>query len=485
MTTSATQFRGVSNLITVDRRLSKPLYQQIYDAFRRRVLHGELRAGQIVPSTRELARELRVSRLPVLDAYSQLLAEGYFESRVGAGTFIANALSAGADRNVCAPHGTRRISQHAEALPRYERASTSLGPFQVGQPDLHSFPIEIWSKLVARYSRHIRIKGLQYGDVTGIAELREAIAHYLRTSRAVHCEAGQILIVSGSQQALDLSTRVLLDAGSSAWVEEPGYWLAHNVLKAAGVRAVPVAVDAEGLDVSAGIRRSRKARAAFVAPSHQYPLGVTMSASRRLQLLDWAQRAGAWIIEDDYDSEYRYDSLPIASLQGLDTNARVIYIGTFSKVMFPSLRLGYMVVPPDLVERFTAMRQLMDLGPAQTTQAVMADFIREGHFSRHIRRMRPIYANRRRLLVEEIEREMGDVATITGDAAGMHLAVFLSGVADDRELARRAAEQSLNLSPLSASYIGNAPRQGLVLGFGNTRESQIAPAVRQIKALLD
>jgi GntR family transcriptional regulator/MocR family aminotransferase len=484
MTTTATQFRGVSNLITVDRRLAKPLYQQIYDAFRRRVLHGELRAGQVVPSTRELARELRVSRLPVLDAYSQLLAEGYFESRVGSGTFIATALSAGADRNVCAPQGSRRISEHAAALPQYERAATSLGPFQVGQPDLHSFPIEIWSKLVARYSRHIRVKALQYGELTGLRELREAIAHYLRTSRAVHCEASQILIVSGSQQALDLSTRVLLDAGSSAWVEEPGYWLAHNVLKAAGVRAVPVPVDSEGLDVSAGIRRSRKARAVFVAPSHQYPLGVTMSASRRLQLLDWAQRAGAWIIEDDYDSEYRYDSLPIASLQGLDANARVIYIGTFSKVMFPSLRLGYMVVPPDLVERFTAMRQLMDLGPAQTTQAVMADFIREGHFSRHIRRMRPIYANRRQMLVAEIERELGDVATITGDAAGMHLAVFLSGIADDRAIAARAAAESLYLSPLSASYIGGAPRQGLVLGFGNTREAQIAPAVRQLSRLV-
>lgn len=482
MTTSATQFRGITSLITVDRRLSKPLYQQIYDAFRRRVLRGELRAGQLVPSTRELARELRVSRLPVLDAYSQLLAEGYFESRVGSGTFIASAISArerGADTNVCAPRALR-ISALAAAVPAYEKAPVTLGPFQVGQPDLHSFPIEVWSKLVARYSRNIRVKGLQYGDPMGLPELREAIAHYLRTSRAVHCEAAQIMIVSGSQQALDLSTRVLLDAGSSAWVEEPGYWLVQQVLKAAGVRAVPVPVDTEGLNVRDGMRRSRKARAAFVTPSHQYPLGVTMSAARRLELLDWAQRAGAWIIEDDYDSEYRYDSMPITSLQGLDTNARVIYVGTFSKVMFPSLRLGYLVIPPDLVERFTAMRRLMDLGPAHTTQAVMADFVREGHFSRHVRRMRPIYANRRRLLVAELERALGDLATITGDEAGMHLALFLSGSVDDQALAARAAQQGLQLSPLSASYTGSAPRQGLVLGFGNTRESQIAPAVRQL-----
>jgi GntR family transcriptional regulator/MocR family aminotransferase len=452
------------------------------------VLHGELRARQIVPSTRELARELRVSRLPVLDAYSQLLAEGYFESRVGSGTFIASGLGAREDDGPAESrplHGTRRISALAAGVPPYEKpALATLGPFQVGQPDLHSFPIEVWSKLMARYSRNIRVKGLQYGDPAGLPELREAIAHYLRTSRAVHCEASQILIVSGSQQALDLSTRVLLDAGSSAWVEEPGYWLAHQVLQAAGVRTVPVPVDAEGLNVRDGMRRSRKARAVFVTPSHQYPLGVTMSAARRLELLDWAQHAGAWVIEDDYDSEYRYDSMPIASLQGLDTNARVIYIGTFSKVMFPSLRLGYLVVPPDLVERFTAIRHLMDLGTAHTTQAVMADFIREGHFSRHIRRMRPIYANRRRLLVAELSRVLGDVATITGDEAGMHLAMYLSNDADDQAIASRAAKQSLHLSALSAAYHGATPRRGLVLGFGNTRESQIAPAVRQLEALL-
>jgi GntR family transcriptional regulator/MocR family aminotransferase len=329
------------------------------------------------------------------------------------------------------------------------------------------------------------VKGLQYGDPMGLPELREVIAHYLRTSRAVRGEARQILIVSGSQQALDLSTRVLLDAGASAWVEEPGYWLTHQVLQAAGCRAVPVPVDAEGLDVAAGIRRKRTARAAFVAPSHQYPLGVTMSATRRLHLLEWAQREGAWIVEDDYDSEYRYDSMPIASLQGLDANARVVYIGTFSKVMFPSLRLGYVVVPPDLVERFAAMRQVMDLGPAHTTQAVMAEFIREGHFARHIRRMRPMYAARRRALAAAVERELGGRATIAGDAAGMHLTVLLRDQLDDRAIAAEAARRSLYVSPLSAAYLGDAPHSGFVLGFGNTRENQIAGAVRQLAALLD
>jgi GntR family transcriptional regulator/MocR family aminotransferase len=245
-----------------------------------------------------------------------------------------------------------------------------------------------------------------------------------------------------------------------------------------------VPVDTEGLDVQAGARLAPAARLVYVSPSHQYPLGVTMSATRRLQLLEWAQREGAWIVEDDYDSEYRYESMPVASLQGLDTNARVVYIGTFSKVMFPSLRLGYVVVPPDLIGRFAAMRRAMDLGPAHASQAVMAEFIREGHFARHIRRMRPIYAARRRALAAAVERELGNRATILGDAAGMHLTVLLRDPCDDRAVAAEAARRSLYVSALSDSYAGDAPRSGFVLGFGNTRESQIAGGVRQLAALL-
>jgi GntR family transcriptional regulator/MocR family aminotransferase len=487
ITTLKSQFRGILNLITIDRRASKPLYQQIYDSFRSRIIRGELRAGDLVPSSRELARESRISRLPVLTAYAQLLAEGYFESRVGAGTFISSSLpNRSTGSSPSAARGQRLLSAQVAALPKYERPSwaESLGAFQVGQPELQKFPIEIWLTLVARYSRRMRLKALQYGDAMGLLELREAIATYLRTSRGVRCEAQQIMIVSGSQQALDLATRVLLEAGSAAWVEEPGYWLVHHVLKAARCRIVPVPVDAEGLNVTADIKLNRNARAAFVAPSHQYPLGVTMSATRRLQLLEWAQRSRAWIIEDDYDSEYRYGSLPIASLQGLDGNARVIYIGTFSKVMFPSMRLGYVVIPFDLMERFAAMRQVMDICPPHITQAVMSDFIREGHFARHVRRMRPIYAERRRVLVAELERQLGDNLTIMGDQAGMHLAIFLAPGRDDRKIAATAARQSLWLSPLSSSYVGKTPRHGFVLGFGNANANDIPKAVRHLKKLI-
>src|SRR5438105_2597284 len=491
ITTLKSQFRGISNLITIDRRASKPLYQQIYDSFRSRIIRGELRAGDLVPSSRELARESRISRLPVLTAYSQLLAEGYFESLIGAGTFIASSLPSrtNAQTTKYSPSVSRekrRISARAAALPPYERPSwaENLGPFQVGQPDLHKFPIEIWLKLVARYSRRMRVKALQYGDAMGLPQLREAIAAYVRTSRGVRCEAEQIMIVSGSQQALDLATRVLLDAGTAAWVEEPGYWLVHRVLQSAGCRAVPAPVDSNGLIVAAGIKLNRNARAAFVAPSHQYPLGVTMSATRRLELLEWAERAGAWIIEDDYDSEYRYDTMPIASLQGLDINGRVIYIGSFSKVMFPSLRLGYLVIPADLVERFAAMREAMDICPADIAQAVTAEFIREGHFARHVRRMRPIYAERRRVLVAEIQQQFGDRATVLGDEAGLHLAVVLRRLQNDAKIAAKAAKESLWLSALSGLYLGSVRQQGFILGFGNTNLPQIAPAVRQLKKLL-
>ena len=382
--------------------------------------------------------------------------------------------------------GPRSISTQARALPKFERPTwaESLGAFQVGQPDLGLFPVHIWSRLVSRYSRELKIKALRYGDPLGLDELRQGIATYLRTSRGVRCEVEQIMIVSGSQQALDISTRVLLDAGAPVWVEDPGYWLVQHVLTAAGCRMIPVPVDADGVEVTAGIKRCRNARAAFVAPSHQYPLGVTMSAARRFQLLEWASKVGSWIIEDDYDSEYLYDSMPIASLQGLDTNARVIYTGTFSKVLFPSLRLGYIVMPPDLVERFAAVRQAMDICPSHASQAVLAEFIREGHFARHIRKMRKVYGERRQLLVNEIEREFEPPYQIIGAAAGMHLALVFADKHRDREVAEKALARKLWLSALSLSYVGPAVCQGWVLGFGNTPTHQIPSAVLLLKKIL-
>ena len=306
---------------------------------------------------------------------------------------------------------------------------------------------------------------------------------YLRTARGVRCEAAQIMIVSGSQQALEISARVVLDPGDAVWMEEPGYRFARNVFMFHKCPVIPVSVDSEGLNVAQGIKQDRKARAALVTPSHQYPLGVTMSATRRLQLLEWAEKAGSWILEDDYDSEYRYESMPIPSLQGLDRNARVLYIGTFSKVLFPALRLGYVVIPPDLVDRFLAVRLAMDIGPPTFFQAVLADFIREGHFSRHIRRMRLLYGERRSVLVDRIRKELGPTVDITGAQAGMHVSLTLDDI-HDREITKRAAQQKLWLVPLSSSYVGRPLRQGFILGFGSTRAEEIPGAVRKLRALV-
>jgi GntR family transcriptional regulator/MocR family aminotransferase len=470
------------------------LHKQIYDAFREHITHGNLRAGQQMPSTRALALELKLSRIPVLTAYSQLLAEGYCETRAGAGTFVSRSLpqqephrGRQPGHNRPAASKRRSVARRAQWLAPYNPQSwlRGFGAFSLGQPAYNEFPFHLWAKLVARHCRHPHISTLHYGGPFGSEALRRAICTYLRTSRAVSCEPHQIMIVSGSQQALEVSTRVLLDAGDSAWVEEPGYWLAKEVLTALGCKLVPVPVDREGLDVAQGIRRCSKARAAYITPSHQFPLGVTMSAARRLQLLDWAERAGAWIVEDDYDSEYRYDSMPIASLQGLDRSDRVIYIGTFSKTLFPGLRLGYIVIPEDLLERFAAIRNAMDLGSPHLYQAVLADFIVEGHFARHIRRMRQLYNERRLALVDSLQKHFGCTAEIFGTEAGMHLAVTLPTKVRDTEVSERAAREKLFVAPLSTAYSERPGKRGFILGFGATPAAQAPEAVAHLKSLLN
>jgi GntR family transcriptional regulator/MocR family aminotransferase len=293
------------------------------------------------------------------------------------------------------------------------------------------------------------------------------------------------MVVSGSQQALEITARVLLDHGDEAWIEEPGYLLSRSVLLGAECRLVPVPVDEDGMDVAAGIQLAPSARAAFVTPSHHYPLGTTMSASRRLLLLDWARQSGAWIIEDDYDSEYRYERPPIPSLQGLDTDQRVIYIGTFSKVLFPSLRLGYIVIPPDLVERFMAVRIAMDIFPSYLYQEVLTDFMRDGHFGRHIRRTRALYNERRRVLVASLREVFGELLTQHGADAGMHVTVTLPEGIHDIEVATKAAMEKLWLWPLSPSYLGEKREQGFVLGFGSTPTDQIRPAVSHLRKVLE
>jgi GntR family transcriptional regulator/MocR family aminotransferase len=479
---------GVLPVVAIDRESATPLHRQIYEGYRSAILRGDLRPGQQLPSSRTLALEIGISRFPVLDAYAQLLTEGYFESRTGAGTFVSTSLP---DQLISSTNGgaaaqidsePRPVSRRAALLPYFPETPWrhGWGAFGVHQPALDRFPFRAWANLVTRHSLSPRAGAIHHIDPLGLDTFREVISTYLRTARGVRCDPRQIMIVSGSQQALEVASRVLLDAGDTVWIEEPGYQLTRAVLMGAGCKLAPVPVDDEGMDVAAGIRQARKARAAFVTPSHQYPLGVTMSASRRLQLLNWAHSSGSWVIEDDYDSEYRYGSMPIASLQGLDRNARVIYIGTFSKVLFASLRLGYMVVPPDLVEPFRRVRFAMDIFPPYLYQEVLTDFIRAGHFARHIRRMRLLYSERRAALAKSIQREFGDGVKILGAEAGMHMTVTMPEGLHDVEIATRAAQNRVWLWPLSTSYLGTKKQQGFVLGFGSAPTEQIPQAVRHM-----
>jgi GntR family transcriptional regulator/MocR family aminotransferase len=293
---------------------------------------------------------------------------------------------------------------------------------------------------------------MAYGDPMGSMPFRQAIAEYLGAVRAVRCNAAQVMVVAGSQQGLQIAAHALLGAKDRVWVEEPGYPGARSAFSSTGARLVPVPVDQEGLKVEEGIRRCRGARAAYITPSHQYPLGMMMSATRRMRLLNWAGRAGAWIFEDDYDSEYRYGSRPIASLHGMDANERVIYVGTFSKILFPALRMAYVIVPKDLIPAFTAVREGFDDFSPTLYQAALTDFMIEGHFGRHIRRMRTLYTERRDALVAEIREQLGDRLEVVNAEAGMHLVGFLQPGIDDTNVTRRAAENGISAQPLSRCY---------------------------------
>src|ERR1700733_13941527 len=475
-------------MIAVDRKGEKPLHRQIYDALRAMILERRLQPGQQIPSSRALADELGISRIPVLGAYAQLLAEGYIESRSGAGTFVTSSLSdqflsaRPAVANVLKDPGSDAISRVSRLLP-VEGTPWFLGSgaFSVGQMAYDHFPFRVWSDLVAYHARRVRASSMNYSDPMGSQEFREVIASYLRTARAVHCEASQIMVVNGSQHALDLSARVLLDPDSPVWIEEPSYEFLRHALTLSGCRLVPVPVDGEGLDVAAGIKLCRNARVAYVTPSHQYPLGATMSAARRLQLLEWAHSSRAWIVEDDYDSEYRYESMPVASMQGLDPGSRVIYIGTFSKTLFPSLRLGYIVFPPALAPRFLAVRQANDMCPSHLYQAALADFISAGHFTRHIRKTRQLYAERRNALGQALRKEFGSEIEILGAEAGMHLVITLPPGLSDQKISAQAAQEGLWLWPLSAAYVGTNVRQGFILGFGGTKAEEMLHQVRRLR----
>ena len=468
-------------LLPIDRGRDLPLYRQVYHGLRAAILGGGLAAGTPLPSSRALADELGVSRNTVVLAFDQLVAEGYLEGAPRSGTRVARALPRRADTARHGPAaGPPGISARGRAIvavpmPALARGGTEPRPFRVGVPALEEFPRALWARLTSRRWRRAPV--LAYGDVSGYRPLREAIAAYVGAARGARCTPDQIIVVNGSQQGVDLAARILLDPGDTVWMEEPGYGGARIALLAGGAQPVPVPVDGDGLVVEAGRVLAGGARMAYVSPSHQFPLGVTMSAARRLELLRWAAGAGAWVLEDDYDSEFRYDARPLASLQGMDERGRVIYVGTFSKTLFPALRLGYLIVPDALVDAFRAARAAADRHSPVVDQAVLADFLTEGHFARHVRRMRRLYGERQDALVVAVRERLAGRLEAPARPAGMHLVGWLAPGEDDTAMAARAAEAGVETPPLSRYSVHRPSRGGLLLGWAGYTPQAIREGV--------
>jgi GntR family transcriptional regulator / MocR family aminotransferase len=468
----------------------KPRSHELARAFRAAILAGQLAPGTRLPATRELAVTLGIARTTVVNVFEQLQAEGYVTSRVGDGTYVTSTLAATRPAIVPTeqrPQTGRSPSRRGLIIagtPLMTTPDTAPRPFRSGVPALDAFPFDVWSRLTHRWVRQPPPALLSYADPAGYRPLREAIAAYLVASRGVRCTADQVLVVAGSQQAIDLAARVLIDPGDAVWVEDPSYLAGRGALAAAGATLVPVPLDREGLDVVAGKAQNPTARMAYVTPSHQYPLGVTMSLSRRQALLAWAAQGGAWVLEDDYDSEYRYAGPPLGALQGLDTSDRVIYIGTFSKVLFPALRLGYMVVPPDLVGVFTQARAFSDRCAPGLEQAVVTDFLADGHFARHIRRMRALYRSRQETLVAAVRRWLGGLLSVEPSDAGMHVVGWLPPGEDAIAVARRAREVEVEVAMLSTFALNTTVLPGLVMGYTATPAEEIERAVRRLATVL-
>lgn len=529
--------RHPTPFVALDPSLQRPLHRQLYDALRVAIVSGRLPGGARLPSTRQFALEIGVSRVTVAGAFDQLRAEGYVEARGGSGTFVCavlpdDALHAGGGNSrvprirgtlpTSAAHATGfavsrvasdtpptvAVSAVQPALPSTP-GTTGLGgtaAFRIGIPALDLFPVSLWSRLTARRWRDMvgpeSERLLSYGYALGFPPLRRAIADYVTVARGVRCDESQVIVTAGAQQALDLIGRVLLEPGDAVLLEEPGYFGAREAFAAADARITAVPLDDEGMDVPVGEALSPHARLACVSPSHQFPLGVTMSVQRRLALLEWATRTGAWIVEDDYDGEFRYVGRPLASLQGLEAErsadaskggcGRVLYVGTFSKTLYPSLRLGYVIVPTSLVGAFAEAKAATDRHTATIDQAVLTDFITEGHYARHVRRMRLSYAARQATVVAAAATHLAPWLEVQPSDAGMHLVGWLRdslppGITD-QALSKAALENgvvAVALSSCRAQPSQDAPgidrsRGALLLGYSGCSDAMIWEGAKRL-----
>ncbi|WP_250474985.1 PLP-dependent aminotransferase family protein [Caballeronia sp. GAFFF1] len=473
-------------------RTGGDLGRQLIAALREAVSNGTLQPGDLLPSTRMLASTLQIGRGTVVEAYEQLIAEGLLNSRHGSGTSVASALGRVPD-TCAAPSGARsenlsKMSERARAFAHIASEFRPMPPvpFAVSVPIGSTAPSDIWRRLGNR----VRARGpgapAGYADPLGALPLRTAIADHVRKSRSVRCEPDQVIVTTGTQQGLSLACQVLVDALDQVWIENPAYRGITAILESMGHQQamVRIPVDDQGIDVAAGIRIAPHARAAFVTPSHQYPLGMPLSMPRRNALIAWARSAGSWIIEDDYDSELRYEGYPFPSLQG-QVPDRVIYLGTFSKVLFPSLRLGYVIAPAQLVDAFCGARILMDRHPPSADQYTLAAFIAEGNLERHIQRVRKVYGDQRSHLIRTLERVLPrELAWVEPGDQGMHLVLWLAGNCDDRVVAQRAAQAGVSVRPLSPMYAPGTERHGLVLGFGGFKDAHIQASTERLAEVI-
>ncbi|MGB6688564.1 MAG: PLP-dependent aminotransferase family protein [Terracidiphilus sp.] len=464
----------------------------LYAALRGEILAGRLRPGARLPATRELARQYGLSRGTIVNAFEQLKSEGYIEAATGSGSYVSKVLPDDLlqvappmrDNQAANRKQRRAISEFASRatpFPNFENRPSRA--FRANLPALDLFPTSLWAQVASRRLRRVSTNLLLGCGAMGYLPLRKAIAGYLTTSRGVKCSAEQVAIVSGVQEALDLTARIFLNPGDRACMENPGYIGAAFVFRAAGARVVPIGVDEEGMLIRAASLRG--ARLVYVTPGHQFPLGITMSLQRRLQLLEWARETATPILEDDYDSEYRYAGRPVPALQGLDANGLVLFTGSFSKVLFPSLRLGYLVVPADLVDRVAAIVSITSRHAPLLDQAVLCDFIEEGHFGRHLRRMRQIYAARLSVLLECAKSYLAGLLEICGVEAGLQTAGWLCGGLDGESCFAAAAIRKVEAIPLSWYGLGGKLREGLQLGFAAVDEKQIRRGVEELARVLE
>jgi GntR family transcriptional regulator/MocR family aminotransferase len=467
-----------------------PLHRQLYEALRRAMLDGKLGPGERLPSSRDLAQDLNLSRNTVVAAINQLSVEGYLESRVGSGTYVSDNVPRIHPGTAPVRPGQRRatagaagsLSRRGEVLSgRINASELEIQPFTPGIADFSAFPLMLWQRLQNKHWRMTYPEMLDYNDSGGYAPLRRAIADYLRVFRSVQLDADQVLVTTGTQQSLELCARLLADHGDTVWVEDPAYWGAAKAFMASGLHLHPVPVDDQGINPGA-LDDAKPPRLIYVTPSHQYPSGAVMSLPRRHQLLQTARAHGAWVLEDDYDSEYRFSGPPISSLEGLDADGRVLYMGTFSKVLYPGIKLGYLVVPKPLVAAFKRAHYDLNRPGQMPLQAALAEFIEMGHFSSALRRARQNYAERRAALLEALRPVLGENSFISGAEQGLHLCLRLPLRVDDKALAQRLAQQGLTVRPLSAYCLGRQDLKGLVIGYGYAPLTEIQRCGGQLAA---